>query len=71
MIYRFERALLPPVVMRSWPWWLLKVAWTDLAVCYMSTAFIILDGRKSLEIYAGAFWGEKKHSLRADPVICE
>ncbi|GAX78812.1 hypothetical protein CEUSTIGMA_g6249.t1 [Chlamydomonas eustigma] len=39
-------------IRKSWPWWLFKVAWTDIAVCYMAMAFVILDGKKSLEVHA-------------------
>ena len=56
VIYRAERALLPPAVMHSWPWWLLKVAWTDAAVCYMAMAFVILEARKSLEVHADVWF---------------
>jgi hypothetical protein len=43
--------LLPSWLVTSGPWWLLKVAWTDIAVCYMSMAFVILDGRLALEMH--------------------
>ena len=44
------------MVAKSWPWWLIKVVWTDAAVCYMSMAFVILEGRKSLEVHADVWF---------------
>lgn len=46
------KVLLPRWLVVSWPWWLLKVVWTDVAVCYMAMAFVILDGALALEMHS-------------------
>ncbi|KAG1668571.1 hypothetical protein FOA52_007305 [Chlamydomonas sp. UWO 241] len=55
-IYRAEKAVLPKWLVTSWPWWLLKVAWTDVAVCYMSMAFVLLEWDTSIEMHSNVYF---------------
>ena len=56
VIYRAEKTVLPAIVAKSRVWWLVKVIWTDVAVCYMSMAFVLLDGRKSLQVHLDVYF---------------
>lgn len=55
-IYRAERLLLPERLHSFLPWWLLKVFWTDLAVTYMAMAFVLLDGKVSIEVHRDVYF---------------
>ena len=52
VIHRAERTILPSWLVQSSLWWLAKVAWTDIAVCYMSMAFVLLEWHKSMAAHA-------------------
>ena len=48
--------MIPALVAKSRIWWLIKVVWTDVAVCYMSMAFVLLEGRKGLEVHSDVYF---------------
>lgn len=56
VIHRAEKTVLPSWLVGSYLWWIVKVAWTDIAVCYMSMAFVLLEWHKSIAAHADVFF---------------
>lgn len=56
VIHRAEGTVLPLWLVKSSLWWLVKVAWTDIAVCYMSMAFVLLEWHKSIAAHADVYF---------------
>jgi len=50
-IYRAEQTVLPGWLVGSSLWWLIKVVWTDVAVCHLSMAFMLLEANASFEVF--------------------
>lgn len=56
VVYNWERAFLPPLLTKSWPWWALKVFITKQGLDFLAMAFLLLTWRECNAAWASVHY---------------
>jgi len=56
VVYNWERAFLPAVLIKSWPWWALKVFLTKQGLDFLAMAFLLLTWRECVAAWASVHY---------------